>query len=196
MVILHPDLPYLIDVISHEWTHNYLYTFPTNIAWGYSLYPQLTTINETTASLVGSELSRKVIERFYPDLAPTLPPLDERGQEIPQPPSEFDTTMQRVRQKVDSLLAQGQIEEAEAYMEAERLKLVEKGYNLRRLNQAYFAFHGSYALSPDSIDPTGPQIRQLRTASASLKDFLDRVGWLNSYKDYLGWLDEVGISHR
>jgi hypothetical protein len=98
--------------------------------------------------------------------------------------------MQRVRHRVDTLLAQGKIEEAEAYMETERLKLVEKGYNLRRLNQAYFAFHGSYALSPGSVDPIGPQMRQLRAASASLKDFLDRVGWLNSYEDYLKWLAE------
>ncbi len=102
--------------------------------------------------------------------------------------------MQRVRQKVDVLLAQGKIEEAEAYMEAERLKLVEKGYNLRRLNQAYFAFHGSYALSPGSVDPTGPQIRQLRAASPSLKSFLDKIGWLNSYADYTAWLAEAGVN--
>ena len=78
-------------------------------------------------------------------------------------------------------------------MEVERLKLVEKGYNLRKLNQAYFAFHGSYALSPASIDPIGPQLRQLRAASPSLKAFLDRVGWLNSFQDYQGWLQEAGV---
>jgi hypothetical protein len=193
MVITDPNLPYLFDVIAHEWTHNYLYTFPTNIAWGYSIYPQLTTINETVASLVGAEISRKVIERFYPDLIDQLPPLDERGQALPPPSSEFYTTMRRIRQKVDRLLAEGQIDAAEAYMEAERLKLVEKGYNLRRLNQAYFAFHGAYALSPGSIDPTGPQLRQLRAASPSLKDFLEKVGWLNGSEDYLAWLNEAGL---
>ena len=100
--------------------------------------------------------------------------------------------MRRIRQRVDQLLADGKIEEAEAYMETERLKLVKKGYNLRKLNQAYFAFHGSYALSPASIDPIGPQIRQLRAASPSLKTFLDRVGRLNSYDDYLAWLAQAG----
>ena len=93
----------------------------------------------------------------------------------------------------DELLAQGKIEEAENYMEAERLKLVEKGHNLRRLNQAYFAFHGSYALSPTSVDPTGPELRQLRAASDSLKDFLDTVGWLNSYEDYQEWLRSAHV---
>ncbi|MEM7343693.1 MAG: hypothetical protein AAF485_05585, partial [Chloroflexota bacterium] len=169
MVINHDWLPILIDIIAHEWTHNYLYTFPTNIAWGYQIYPQLTTINETAASLVGEEISRKVILRFYPDWVEYLPPIDETGQKAPGEPSEFHLAMRDIRVEVDHLLAAGQIEEAEAYMEAERLKLVKKGYNLRVLNQAYFAFHGSYALSPTSTNPIGPQIRQLRAQSPSLK---------------------------
>jgi hypothetical protein len=190
MVIRHPHLPYLLDIIAHEWVHNYLYTFPTNIAWEYQTYPRLTTINETAASLVGAEVSRKVITRFYPEWLDQLPPLDPNGQPAPAKPSEFHSTMRRIRQTVDQLLAEGRLDEAEALMETERLKLVEKGHNLRRLNQAYFAFHGSYALSPGSIDPIGPQIRQLRAASPSLKDFLDRVGWLNSYEDYVAWLED------
>jgi hypothetical protein len=92
------------------------------------------------------------------------------------------------------LLAENKIEAAEAFMEAERLKLVEQGYPLRKLNQAYFAFHGSYALSPGSIDPTGTQLRQLRAASPSLKAFLDRVGWLNSAAAYTTWLNDAGVN--
>jgi hypothetical protein len=191
MVIGHAFLPYLINTIAHEWTHNYLYTFPTNIAWGYQTYPQLMTINETTATLVGEEISRKVITRFYPDWVKQLPPVDHTGQALPAEPSEFSVTMRYIRQEVDRLLAESKIEAAETFMETERLKLVEKGHNLRKLNQAYFAFHGSYALSPGSIDPAGPQIRQLRAASPSLKAFLNRMGWLNSYDEYLEWLTEV-----
>jgi hypothetical protein len=193
MVVNNASLTYLTEVIAHEWTHNYFFTFASNVAWGYQTYPKLTTINETTADLVGKEISRKVITRFYPDWIDRLPPLDQAGHPAPRRPSEFDLAMRRIRQRVDQLLAEGKIEEAEAYMETERLKLVEKGYNLRKLNQAYFAFHGSYALSPASIDPIGPQIRQLRAASSSLKIFLDRVGRLNSYDDYLAWLAQAGI---
>lgn len=191
MVIRYPYLPYLVDIIAHEWVHNYLYTFPTNIAWGYQTYPRLTTINETAASLVGAEIGRKVIMRYYPEWLDRLPPLGPGGQPAPVKPSEFDSAMRQIRQTVDRLLAEGEIEAAETFMETERLKLVEKGHNLRRLNQAYFAFHGSYTLSPGSIDPIGPQIRQLRAASPSLKVFLDRVGWLNSEEDYLAWLEET-----
>jgi hypothetical protein len=79
-------------------------------------------------------------------------------------------------------------------MESRRLVFLQNGYLLRKLNQAYFAFHGSYALSPGSIDPTGPQIRQLRAASPTLKSFLDRVGWLNSSADYAAWLTEAGLN--
>ncbi len=193
MVVGSAWLPWLIDTTAHEWVHNYLYTFPTNIAWGYGSSHQLTTLNETTASLVGQEVSRKVIERFYPDWVNKLPPLDEHGQPQPDEPSEFQLAMRTIRQHVDELLAAGKIDQAETYMESERQKLVSKGYNLRRLNQAYFAFHGSYALSPGSIDPTGPQLRQLRARAAGLKAFLDRVGWLNSDADYQSWLHENSI---
>ena len=194
MVINHGWLPSLIEIVAHEWVHNYFYTFPSNVAWGYQTFPRLTTINETTASIVGEEISRKVIMAFYPDWVDKLPPLDQSGQPAPGEPSEFDLAMRRIRLHVDQLLAKGKIDEAEAYMEAERLKLVQKGHNLRRLNQAYFAFHGSYATSPASVDPTGAQLRQLRVASPSLKAFLDRVAWLNSYDEYLTWLDAVAPS--
>ena len=193
MVIFSSSLPWLIEVIAHEWTHNYFYTFPTNLAWGYSTFPQLRTINETTADVVGKEISREVIIRFYPNWVDQLPGLDESGQPAIREPSEFDLAMRRIRQHVDDLLAEGKIEAAERYMEKERLKLVQKGYNLRKLNQAYFAFHGSYALSPAAIDPTGRQLKQLRAKSVSLKAFVDRVGWLNSYDDYKAWMKEVGI---
>jgi hypothetical protein len=193
MVISHPYLIYLIEIITHEWAHNYFFTFPTNLAWGYQTYPRLTTINETAADILGKEISRQVIIRYYPDWIDSLPPLDNTGQPAPAKPSEFHLAMRRIRQTVDRLLAKGKIEEAEEFMEAERLKLVEKGYNLRKLNQAYFAFHGSYALSPASVDPIGSQLRRLRAASPSLKNFMDRVGWLNSYDGYLEWLAEVGI---
>ncbi|NJN95117.1 MAG: hypothetical protein HC875_13930 [Anaerolineales bacterium] len=194
MVIQHTSLPYLLDTIAHEWTHNYLFTFPTAIAWEYQTDPHLTTINETTASLVGAEISRKVIARYYPAWLDQLPAVNRAGEAVPAKPSEFYLALRRIRQEVDRLLAGGEIEAAEAYMETERLKLVEQGYPLRKLNQAYFAFHGSYALSPGSIDPTGPQIRQLRAASPTLKSFLDRVGWLNSSEDYTAWLTEAGLN--
>ncbi len=193
MVIRNTDLIYLVNTVIHEWVHNYLLTFPTKIAWAYSTEPQLRTINETTASIVGQELGRRVITRYYPawiDRLPPPTPAANQKKSTPAKPSEYALTMRRIRQEVDRLLAEGKIEQAESFMEVERQKLVKKGYGLRKLNQAYFAFHGSYALSAGSIDPTGDQIRHLWAISPSAKSFLDRVGWLNSYEDYLAWLKE------
>ncbi len=191
MVVGSASLPWLIDTTAHEWVHNYLYTFPTAIAWDYGSSAQLTTVNETAASLVGEEVGRKVITRFYPDRVAQLPPLDDGGQPQPVEPSPFQQAMRRIRLHVDELLAAGQVEQAETFMENERQKLVEEGHSLRRLNQAYFAFHGSYALSPGAVDPTGQQLRQLRAASGSLRQFLDHVGWLNSAADYETWLAQT-----
>ena len=42
-------------------------------------------------------------------------------------------------------------------MEERRLLMVEHGYPIRVLNQAYFAFHGAYAESPASSSPIGAQ---------------------------------------
>ena len=60
-------------------------------------------------------------------------------------------------------------------MEEKRVFLAANGYYIRRLNQAYFAFHGSYADSAGSIDPIGPKLDELRRTSASLREFVSVV---------------------
>jgi hypothetical protein len=189
MVIDNTSLHSLFDIIAHEWTHTYLLLRPLGL--NYSESRDLTTMNETVASIVGGEIAEMVVARYYPESVP--PPLTS-----PKPPSEanvstredFNQAMRRIRLRVDELLAQGRVEEAEAYMETERQKLVEAGYNLRRLNQAYFAFHGSYATSPASVDPIGPWMRQLRAQNESLSAFLDQVAQMRSLDDLLRALDE------
>jgi hypothetical protein len=57
-------------------------------------------------------------------------------------------------------------------MEQKRQYLDTRGYHIRKLNQAYFAFHGTYADRPTSISPIGRELKKLRNQSASLKDFL------------------------
>ena len=93
--------------------------------------------------------------------------------------------MHETRVKVDTLLADGKIEQAEAYMEARRQFFVEQGYQLRKLNQAYFAFYGAYNTGPGAggQDPVGPAVIALRERSASLKDFLDRMSWMTSFEE-------------
>ena len=52
---------------------------------------------------------------------------------------------------------------------------MEQGHNIRKLNTAWFAFHGTYADGPASISPIEPQLRTVRADSADLAEFLDRV---------------------
>jgi hypothetical protein len=188
MVIDRASLRSLFDIVAHEWTHTYLLMRPLGLRYGDNR--DLTTMNETVASLVGGEVADLVMARYYPELAPppVTPsrPLPEANQSVRE---DFNQAMRRIRLHVDELLTQGRVAEAEAYMEAERQKLVAAGYNLRRLNQAYFAFHGSYATSPASVDPIGPWMRQLRARSGSLKAFLDQVARMRSLDDLLRAMD-------
>jgi hypothetical protein len=93
--------------------------------------------------------------------------------------------MREIRKTVDSLLADGKIEAAEKLMAEKRQYLAANGHYLRKLNQAYFAFYGTYADRPDSISPIGAKMRQLRAKSASLKEFLETAATLKSRQDLL-----------
>jgi hypothetical protein len=91
--------------------------------------------------------------------------------------------MREIRRAVDQYLARGEIEQAEEFMEQKRQYLASKGYYIRKLNQAYFAFYGTYADRPTSISPIGVELQELRRQSASLKDFLDTVAVMTSRQD-------------
>ena len=97
-------------------------------------------------------------------------------------PFNFRTTMRTTRLKVDKLLAAGKVDEAERYMESQRLLFVQNGYPLRRLNQAYFAFHGSYGSSAAASTSTtaagpalAPLVEKLRAQQPTVAAFLRTV---------------------
>lgn len=192
MVMSTTDLNWLLETVSHEWTHNFLTLRPLGLS--YEASPQLRTINETTANLSGKEISRTVLERYYPDLVP--PPSPEEATPAPNQPTptptpenpnifNFNREMHKTRVQVDSLLAAGKTKEAEDYMEARRRFFWDHGYQIRRLNQAYFAFYGAYNDVPGGgaagQDPVGPAVQELRKKSASLAQFLNRISWITSF---------------
>jgi hypothetical protein len=199
MVLQYEVLGWVIDTIAHEWAHTYLLFRP--LGWNYESSGAMRTINETVASIVGGEVSRRVLEKYYPDLvgpAPWPRPLNQRADWLKntrvEPEFEFGAFMRETRLKADALLAEGKIEEAERYMEERRLALVERGYAIRKLNQAYFAFHGSYAVGSGATDPIGGKLRALRLRSGSLPDFLFTVARFNDGADLDAALAEVAAS--
>lgn len=196
MILETDSLIWLLDTFAHEWTHHYLIFYPLGL--NYEQSGEMTSINETTASIVGREIGRRVILRYYPELAsrlpaqpvpPEAPPMTTGELIWPDEPSadqfDFGREMRITRLRVDELLAEGKVEEAEAYMEARRQVFVAQGYRLRKLNQAYFAFYGSYATNPSAANPIGGQLEWLRAQSPSLRDYLRQVAAISRYEDLL-----------
>ncbi len=192
MVMRTTDLRWTLNTVAHEWIHNYLTLRPLGIL--YSETPELRTMNETTASIAGDEIGALVLKQFYPELTTAShfnPGLILASLGRPQtessapPPFDFRAEMNITRVTADTLLAEGKIEEAEAYMEQRRLVFLENGYLLRKINQAYFAFHGAYASSPGGAagqDPVGPAVRALREQSESLADFVNTIARMTSFE--------------
>lgn len=201
MIAQSSSLTWLAEVISHEWIHNVLTLHPLGILYFES--PELTTMNETTANIAGKEMGALLIERFYPELVPPPPPPapsaeasggTDESSPPPAPVFDFRAEMHATRIRVDELLAEGKIEEAEAYMESRRLFFWDHGYAIRKLNQAYFAFYGSYADAPTGAageDAVGAAVRELRARSSSLSEFIRRMMPLTSYQDLLDLLQSL-----
>jgi hypothetical protein len=179
------DINWLADVTAHEWTHHWLSLKPLGVR--YLASPEMRTINETVASLVDLEIGPKVIERYYPEFMPKPAAFTpEPGPVQSAPVFDFNQEMAETRATVDRLLAGGEIDAAESYMEQRRQLFVSNGYLIRKINQAYFAFYGGYAAEPGGAagaDPIGPMLRGLREVSPSLRVFLEDVGGVNSYED-------------
>lgn len=186
MVMETTSINWLAEVVSHEWVHNFLTLRPLGAS--YNVSPELRVINETVANLAEKEIGGSLIQKFYPSFVPP-PPESLEAQEpgleslIEPPVFDFRAEMHETRVTTDALLAQGKIEEAEAYMESRRQFFWENGYRIRKLNQAYFAFYGAYADQPGGAagateDPIGDAVRKLRAQSPSLADFLNRISWM------------------
>lgn len=184
MLIETSNINFLVNTIAHEWAHHWLTFHPLGLS--YAAAPVLRTMNETVASIVGDEIGERVIARYYPEFVlPEEPP--ERPQTAPDEPAPFSFSgeMAQTRIRVDELLADGRVEEAEAYMEQRRQFFWDNGYRIRKLNQAYFAFYGAYAETPGQSggDPIGPTLVALRLRSESLKAFLDEVAPITSTEE-------------
>ena len=174
------SLRFTIDTATEEWLHQYLvfkllgFLYLLDLT-GVSRNYEIAIMNETLASMVSKEIGSIVYEKYYSEY--------ENGanqSQAPEPEFDFNQEMREIRKKVDIYLAQGEIEQAEVFMEQKRRYLASMGYYIRKLNQAYFAFHGAYADRPTSISPIGLELKELRRQSTSLEDFLNTVAAMTS----------------
>ena len=174
-------LRFTIDTAIEEWLHQYLVFKPLGFRYlldltGLSRNYEIATINETLTGMISKEIGAIVREKYYPEY-------DNSSNQTAEAEFDFSREMREIRESVDSYLAQGEIERAEEFMEQKRQYLASMGRYIRKLNQAYFAWHGAYADSPTSINPIGLELRELRSQSASLQDFLSTVALITSRQE-------------
>jgi hypothetical protein len=181
--IIPPSTDYraVLHNIAHEWLHHYLYFTPLGRRYYHDA--ELTTLNETVANMAGRELGDLVFERYPLVDDASSDPRPAAAEEQPRPEIDFIAEMRGLRREVEMLLTAGLVDEAEGRMEATRAYFAENGRYIRRINQAYFAFHGAYADGPGSTDPIGPKLRQLRDRSATVEEFIERARDLTSVAD-------------
>lgn len=157
----------ILETAAHEWVHHYLAFFPLGQQWGKG--GDAETLNETTANIAGREIAALVHERY-----PVQLPAGANGSAPPRPAPtvDFNTEMRKLRLEVDALLADGKVAEAEQLMEERRQFLAENGITIRKINQAYFAFYGTYADTPASSDPIGPKVERVWELTRKVGVFL------------------------
>ena len=176
------DLRWTTITAVHEWLHQYWFFRP--LGRNYFANESMTTLNETAANLASEEMGDEAYRAITGQPAPEQE--TPQQDDAPADPEAFDfgAEMRRTRLEADRLLEQGRVEEAEAYMEARRRVFTENGYPLRKLNQAYFAFHGSYGDSPASVSPIQGQLDRLRASVASPGEFVRAVAQFGSYAEF------------
>ena len=155
-------------------------------------------LNETIANVVGKEMGGRAFEMMSEDFLAqreTPPNSPTNGADRP-PPFDFAVEMRETRLAVDEMLKEGRVEDAEAYMEERRQLFVENGYAIRKLNQAYFAFYGTYADLPAAVSPIGDQVKRFRELVPDLGDFVGVVSGVSSYDEFVGTLAELDEQGR
>ncbi len=178
-------LQFAIYTAVEEWLHQYLFFRPLGIRLGlnelgFNQPYEIIVMNETLAGMASGEIGDRLITDFY---AAYFPAPGEGGENQESGEHPFVTAMRHIRQEVDRLLGLGEIEQAESHMRQSRDQLEEQGYYIRKLNQAYFAFYGSYSDSPAFPNPIYDDLLALRSQSGSLSEFLQIASGLTSREE-------------
>jgi hypothetical protein len=194
-------LQWTIPTAVEEWLHQYLAFTPLGFAYvldqiGVSRNYDVAALNETLAGILSNEVGEIVLETYYPQYAEKLRAARQQAPEPAEGEFDFNREMRQIRIAVDELLGAGQVEQAEQLMEERRQYLASQGYYIRKLNQAYFAFYGTYAYEPTSVDPLGDQMRELRARSPSLKAFLDTASIMTSREQLIDHLSKPVLAQE
>jgi hypothetical protein len=165
-----------LELAAHEWLHHWLMFKPLGKRWFAG--GELQSINETVSNIFGQEVGDLALEDLtgeHFERATWVPPTTRESNSVSTAMFDFPGEMQRTRIQLEELLEAGLVDDAEVFLEERRLEFVTNGYPIRKLNNAWFAFNGTYADSPASISPIEGQLRSIRSDSPGLSAFLNRV---------------------
>ena len=141
---------------------------------------EMYTLNETAADIAGNEIGQQAFELIRGQSDKYFSNYNDHIR----PQTHLRTILRETRNKVDLMLEDSQIDEAEKYMREQRWKLRLGGYNIRKLNQAYFAFRGKYADGPASISPIGEELKEYRSYFSNTGAFVRSIGRIRTYEHF------------
>ena len=172
------ELRQIFRTAAHEWLHNYWFFRP----FGQSMWDsdEMYTLNETAADIAGDEIGDLAFSNFGGDLSdPGNKYLTNTDYQ-----SQVATILKETRQKTEMLLEENKVTEAEAYMKSQWWRLKLSGYNIRKINQAFFAFRGNYATSSSSTSPIGDELKEYRGFFSNSGSFIRSLSKIKNYDQF------------
>jgi hypothetical protein len=188
--IVSPDMGtrQIINAAVEEWAHQFLAMRPLGSLYlldslGVRQPAGIIIMNESLAGMVADEIGAQVYDRYYKQAGQT-------EKKFSADTFNFASEMRETRYTVDMLLNAGEIEAAEQYMEKRRAFFEQNGYPIRKLNQAYFAFHGIYADDPGAVSPVHAEFLKLRQKYSTLAGFVNDASAMTGYSQLKDALSE------
>ena len=155
----------------HEWLHQYFSLY--NL--GQNIYKdnKMLALNETLVSYISEELTGNI-------LINKTQSTNIKTKEI----NAFNSEIRFTRSITDNLLSKNKINLAEKFMLAQKNKLNDHGYQIRKINQAYFAFYNSYGKSPQSTSNILSKLECIRTKNSKLIMFINKLKNIDSFSKF------------
>ena len=168
------DLLYILQTAAHEWLHNYLALFP--LGRSYFTSTEMQSINETICDIFGDEVGMIAYKKIMGNkIDPEINQTKNIDNEF-----NFSLFMKDTRLKVEKLLSEAKILESESFMDNQRMLLSSKGYDIRKINQAYFAFYGTYGGNPESSNNYYDHLVQIRKKYENLGDMIHKIKYVDN----------------
>ncbi len=144
-------------------------------------------MNETAASIAGDEIRRIVMERYYPEFAWRHWQAGQAGRAGVDAHLQLRFPLKCTKRGCAPMNCWRRAKSKKPKPTWKRAgkSFGRTGYPIRKLNQAYFAFHGAYADTPGGAAGEGrwaSRARAAAPAAPTLREFLERIGGMSSVR--------------